>query len=175
MSLVAKRYVKALSETFDSETLSELSKLFSSLASNFSDIKFRTVLTSNLTSKSDKEKILLESLGDVDGKIINFIKLLIEKGRVVEIPAIAEELRVKVAHQNNSFEGKLFSSSTVDVADLKAIEDGLSQKLGKNIKLTAVKSDDDSVRVVVDDLNINISLSKNRIVNDMINHILKAI
>lgn len=175
MSLIAKRYVKALTESLSSEILLDLSTLFSSLASNFSSIEFKTVTTSSLTSKSDKERVLVESLGDVDSEVKNFMKLLVEKGRVSEIPAIAEELRVQVANQSNRFEGKLFSSSTVNVEELKTIADGLSSRLGKNIVLTASKSDTDGIKVVIEDLNIDISLSKSRIETDMINHILKAI
>jgi F-type H+-transporting ATPase subunit delta len=175
MSLIAKRYVKALTESVSSEKVSEFAELFSSLASNFSDVKFKTVATSNLTSKSDKEALFVETLGEVDVELKNFVKLLVEKGRVAEIPAVAEELRVQVANQSGRYEGKLLSSSSVSVEDLQNIAEGLSSKLGKDIVLTASKSDIKGVKVVVDDLNIDVTLSRARIETDIINHILKAI
>jgi F-type H+-transporting ATPase subunit delta len=175
MSLLAKRYVKALSEEFDIESIKELRLKFSALAKDFSDVKVRTTLLSNLTSKADKEGILLSIFEGCDVKVQNFIKLLVEKNRVSEIPAIAEELRVLVANANNKFEGKLLSSTSVSIENLKAIADGLSKKLGKNIVLTASKSEINGIKVIVDDLNVDVTLSRSRIEADMINHILKAI
>ena len=175
MSLIAKRYVKALSEDKAVENLKNLLELFSTLASHFSDEKFVTLATSTLTSKSEKEEILLNSLGDVENDVKNFIKLLIEKRRVSEIPAIAEELRVQVANLENKFQGKILSSNSISIENLKTIADGLTAKLGKTIILTALKSDVNGLKVVIDDLNIDISISKSRIESDMINHILKAI
>ena len=175
MSLIAKRYVRALTEDKAVENVTELLNIFSTLASHFSDEKFVILVTSTLTSKSEKEEILLNSLGDVENDVKNFMKLLIEKRRVSEIPAIAEELRVKVANLENKFQGKILSSSSVSIENLKTIADGLSAKLGKTIVLTASKSDMNGLKVVIDDLNIDISISKSRIETDMINHILKAI
>lgn len=175
MSLLAKRYVKALTEDRAIENVKELYELFSTLASHFSDEKFVTLVTSTLTSKSEKEEILLNSLGEVENDVKNFVKLLIEKRRIAEIPAIAEELRVQVANLENKFQGKILSSSSVSVENLKTIADGLTAKLGKTIVLTASKSDINGLKVVIDDLNIDVALSKSRIESDMINHILKAI
>ena len=175
MSLLAKRYVKALSGEFNIESIEDLKTAFSSLANDFLNAKTRTVLLSNLTSKAEKEEILLSAFGESDNKVKNFIKLLVEKNRVAEIPAIAEELRVLVANANNKFEGKLLSSTSVSIENLKAIADGLSKKLGKNIVLTASKSEINGIKVIIDDLNVDVALSRSRIEADMINHILKAI
>jgi len=175
MSLLAKRYVKALTEEQNIEKVTEFLGIFSALASQFSDKKFVTVVTSTLTSQKDKEEILLDSLGDISGDLTNCIKLLIEKRRVSEIPAITEELRLQVANLENRFQGQILSSNSVSVENLKTIADGLTAKLGKNIILTAKKSEINGLKVVIDDLNINVTLSKSRIESDMINHILKAI
>ena len=91
MSLLAKRYVRALTDDKAIENVVELLSIFKTLASHFADAKFVTLVTSTLTSKSEKEEILLNSLGDVENYVKNFVKLLIEKRRVAEIPAIAEE------------------------------------------------------------------------------------
>jgi len=175
MSLLAKRYVKALIEEQNIEKVTEFLGIFSALASQFSDKKFVTIVTSTLTLKSDKEEILLGSLGEVSSELANFMKLLIEKRRVSEIPAITEELRLQVANLQNRFQGRILSSNSVSIENLQTIATGLSSKLGKNIILTAEKSEINGLKVVIDDLNINITLSKSRIESDMINHILKAI
>jgi F-type H+-transporting ATPase subunit delta len=100
---------------------------------------------------------------------------LIEKKRVAEIPAIAEELRVLVAKLKNQFEGTIFTQQELSSEDVNSLSNGLSQKLGKNVTLNVIKSESSDLKVVVDDLNVTISLSKNRIEADIINHILKAI
>jgi F-type H+-transporting ATPase subunit delta len=175
MSLLAKKYVKALVSDKNIEEVEEFNAIFSVLASHFSDEKFVTITTSNLTSQKEKEEFLLLALAQANDEVKNFVKLLIEKRRVSEIPAIAEELRLRLANLENKFQGQVLSSDSVNVEHLKSISDGLSAKLGKNIILSAVKSDLNGLKVVINDLNINITLSKSRIESDMINHILKAI
>ncbi len=173
MSLVSKRYAKALIESFDKDELVEVQKFLSSIASNFGDRKFRMVLTSNLLPKEEKEKLLLGSISNP--KLQNFIRLLIHKGRISEIPAIAENIRKELLAHSDKFEGKIYTSSNISIDELKSVANGLSRKLGKNIVLVHSKSDSDEVKIVIEDLNIEVSLSKEKIERDIVQYILKAI
>jgi F-type H+-transporting ATPase subunit delta len=175
MSVIAKRYVKAVKEEFSVELLEDLDTVLSTLSENFSDGRFKTILTSNLTSNSDKESILLASLQSADEKIQNFLKLLVKNGRLSELPAISKEVKALISAQKGRFSGEVLSSDSISVENVKAIADGLSKKLGKEIVLVSKKSEVSGVKVVVDELHIEIAISKNRIETDMINHILKAI
>jgi F-type H+-transporting ATPase subunit delta len=169
MSVIAKRYVKAL----DGENLEEFLEILSLLSENFSDSKFKTVLTSNLSSDSQKEEILFATSENV--KVRNFFKLLVKNGRVSEIPAIAKELDFLISSQQGKFEGELLSVESINIETLNAIAEGISKKLGKEISLVSKKSEVSGVKVVIPNLHVEISISKSRVETDMINHILKAI
>jgi F-type H+-transporting ATPase subunit delta len=174
MSIVAKKYVKALTNSQSSESLKDFFEVLSLINSQFSDAKFATLLTSNLTTKSEKEKILLvDSFSD---EVKNFLKLLIEKNRIAEIPAITDELRVQIANIENQFIGKLYAPAGIDPIQLEKISTGIRAKVGSSVELQTFETENtDIVKVVIDDLNIEISVSRSRIENDMINHILTAL
>jgi F-type H+-transporting ATPase subunit delta len=176
MSVIAKKYVKAIKEEFKGESLTDLNELLKVLSNTLSDAKGRAVLTSNLTSSSEKEKILLDSAKSTDDKrVSNFLKLLVKNGRIAEIPAISKELISLIAVESGKFEGKLLSSKKLNDASVSSIANGLSKKLGKQITLVQEVSKTSGIKVIIDELHVEISVSADRIKTDMINHILKAI
>lgn len=177
MSIVlAKKYVEALLIDTVPEKFEDYREVFSAISADFRDPKFSAIVNSDIVSREKKEEILLSAVASLnDKKLENFVKLLVEKRRVSLIPFIAEELRMKVAENSNRYEGEILSSSSVSVENLQSIADSLSKKLDKNIVLTAKNSDVNGLKVVVNDLNLEITLSKDRIESKLIDHILKAI
>jgi F-type H+-transporting ATPase subunit delta len=174
--ILAKRYVEALLYDTVPESFVDYQIIFSTLSQNFKESKFSTIINSDLISREKKEEILLSSISSLnDKKVENFVKLLIEKRRLSLIPFIAEELRQKVAKIQNKYDGEILSSTLVSVENLQAIANGLSKKLDKNIVLTARNSSINGLKVVVNDLNLEITLSKDMIESKLVSHILKAI
>jgi F-type H+-transporting ATPase subunit delta len=105
----------------------------------------------------------------------NLIKLLAENGRLLLIPAIADQLTREISRSKRTFIGRIYSNSVVDQASVEMIARDLGSKMGATIALSYVASDFDGVRVEVDDLNVEINFSKNRLNAQMVEHILKAI
>jgi len=174
--LIAKKYIKAMTNGSDIETVKNITTVFSILADSFKDKKFVNIIENPYINKSDKLSILLDAVKSVESKELdNFIKLIVENNRINIIPSIAEEMRKNLAKETKNYSGTIYSDTTIDKKLLTELGKGLSKKFDSKIKLTFVKSDFNGIKVDVEDLGVEINFSKSRINTQMIEHILKAI
>ena len=174
--IVALRYVEALKSQLESESFANTVELFKALSSSFDNPKFAEVLTSPLVSNSDKESILLDAVKSASSdEINNFMKLLVLKNRTGLIPAISNVLSAEYAKQLNEFEGKVYSSDDMSDSVIENLANKISSKVDSKINLTFVKSNFNGIKVDVEDLGLEINFSRERINNQLIDHILKAI
>ena len=174
--LIAKRYIKALGEATGSESLSAIAEVFNALSSSFSNKKFILIMENPEVSNADKESILLDAVKPVGSeKLNNFLKLLVENGRISIIPAMAEEMRKEIARNSKSYSGVVYSNEDVDAKTLKGLSKGLGKKVDAKVALTFIKSDYDGLKVEVSDLDMEINFSKTRVNAQLVEHILKAI
>lgn len=175
-ALIAKRYVKALASVMDSAGLENTETLFQALASAYEDKKFADLINNPQVDSEAKEKLLLEIVkGAKNEAIDNLVRLLVAKRRLNIIPEIAEQLRLEVAGAANRYEGKVYSNEKVEAATLKALGTDLGKKMNTNITLEFVVSDYNGIKVEVEDLGVEITLSKSRMNAQLVEHILKAI
>ena len=174
--LIAKRYVKALGEATGTESLANIADLFNAIAANFDNVKFLQVMENPDVAKSDKESILLDAVKSANSeKLNNFMKLLVENGRISIIPAMAEEMRKEIARSSKNYSGIVYSNEEVDAKTLEDLSTGLGKKVDAAVVLEFVKSDYDGLKVEVTDLDMEINFSKSRVNAQLIEHILKAI
>ena len=174
--LIAKRYIKALSEGSDLASMQNITTVFSALAESFKDDKFVSIIANPSIKAEYKSNILLESVKDVNSnEINNLIKLLVENKRINIIPAIAQELKKDLANTTKTYEGVIYSDSDIDVNVIQELSDGLSKKYDSTISLSFVKNDFSGIKVEVEGLGIEINFSKDRIDSQIIEHIIKAI
>jgi len=174
--LIAKRYIKALLSDSDIDFMQNATVLFESLSEAFKDDKFLNIMTSSNVSKNDKSNLLLEVVKPANSdKINNLIKLLVENKRVNIIPSIANELKKELASATKTYAGIVFSDTEIDATVINNLSNGLSQKYDSKIELAFVKNDFNGIKVEVSDLGIEINFSKDRINNQIIQHIIKAI
>ena len=176
MEAVAQRYVKALASIMDAEALSNTKTLFDALAAAFDDEAFAALINDPQISAAKKEALLLAVVeGAQSSAVNNLIKLLVEKGRLSIIPAIAEVLRLTLAGVSRTYEGKVYSNTAVDASTMAALSSDLGKKMDATITLAFVETDYDGIKVEVEDLGVEVSLSKSRMNAQLIEHILKAI
>jgi len=174
--LIAKRYIKPLMESCDSSSLENLATLLEAVAKAYKNDKFDHIMRSNDISDASKSQLILDMVAPANSTLVNnFIKLLAENGRLLLIPAISEQLSREISKANRTFTGRIYSSNVVDQVSVEAIARDLGNKMGAMISLSYVASDFDGIRVEVDDLNVEINFSKNRLNAQLIEHILKAI
>ena len=174
--LIAKRYVKSLGEATGSESLVNIAEIFNAIAENFSNDKFIAVMENPEVANADKESILLDAVKSAGSeKLNNFIKLLVENGRISIIPAMAEEMRKEIARSSKNYSGVVYSNEDVDAKTLTDLSTGLGKKVDATVALTFIKSDYDGLKVEVADLDMEINFSKTRVNAQLVEHILKAI
>ena len=174
--LIAKRYMKALKSTSDIKTLENMTEVFSAIAESFKNDKFIQIINNPDVNQNQKSDILLEAVKSIkSNEINNLIKLLAEHNRLNIIPALAEVMRKDVANSSKIYAGTIYSDSDIDNKVIADLSQGLGEKFGSKISLSFVKNDFNGIKVDVEDLGIEINFSKNRINNQMIEHIIKAI
>ena len=76
---------------------------------------------------------------------------------------------------NRTYEGKVYSNTAVEASTLAALSSDLGKKMDATITLAFVASDYDGIKVEVEDLGVEVSLSKSRMNAHLVEHILKAI
>ena len=175
-SLIAKRYVKALLDGSSAEDVLLYKEVFDGLSQAYTSDKFADVMLSVYVDIETKKEILLDSVKKVNNKNINnLLSLLSEKSRIDVIPAIAEELRMKIASSTNSYNGFIYSDEEISNDLVKKLADGLGSRTKASVGLTFVNNGYNGIKIEVDDLGVELSFSKSRIRAEMIDHILKAI
>jgi F-type H+-transporting ATPase subunit delta len=174
--LIAKKYIKALKQGSDLESMKSLTEVFSILADAFNDEKFVSIVSNPHIDVNQKATILLDAVKSAESESVNnLIKLLVENKRINVIPAIAKELKKDMAKSTKTYEGIIYSDSEIDTKVMTELSDGLSKKFDSTITLIFVKNDFNGIKVEVEGLGIEINFSKDRINNQIIEHIIKAI
>jgi len=172
--LIAKRYAKALSSV--SNDLSAVSDVFNVLTVAIDTPEVQTILKSPIVANEKKTEMILSSVGKgVDSTLKNFIKILGENKRLDLIPAIAKVLNADLQKESNQYEGILKSKEILDKNGLVKLEKTLEKYTGSMIKLKQEKTDLDGLRVLVDDLGIEVNFSKQRVKEQLIDFIKKSL
>lgn len=174
--LIAKRYVQSLMAVLDETSLDNTAELFSVLSTAFNDSKFLQIMRSNDIEVSAKTNLVLEMVASANSlEVNNLIKLLGENGRLSLIPAIEKDLKRQIASKKRVYNGRVYSNSQITQDSIDSIAHDLGKKMDATISLQFVPSDSDGIRVIVDDLNVEIDFSKSRLNAQIVEHILKAI
>lgn len=172
--LIAKRYAQALTSV--STDLSGVLEVLNALAEAFGSSEVKSTLTSPIVSSEKKTEMILAAVGEnAGGSLINFIKILGENNRLYLIPAIAKVLNAEQQRISNQYEGVVKSASSLNEASLNTLEETLKKYTGATIKLKQEQSDLDGLRVLVDDLGIEVNFSKQRVKEQLIDFIKKSL
>ncbi|WP_200762437.1 F0F1 ATP synthase subunit delta [Nitrosophilus alvini] len=173
--LIAKRYVKALTAVSTKEELTNYGQLLTELSEALETPEIKAVILSPEVKDEQKCRLILSAIETADEKFKNLIRLLAEKKRLNLIPVLAEELEKQLSFLENRFEGVVYSAVELEEKEIKEIEKALQKRVGAEIKLHEEVGKFDGIKVEVESLGLEISFSKSRIKNMMIEHILKAI
>ena len=174
--LVAKRYVKALIENRDIQTINNISYNLNTISSAFGDEKFISIISSPEVADYAKVDLIISLVDGVHNQtLVNFIKLLGEKRRLPLLPFIASELNIQIAKMNNSYVGVVYTNQELSNNYISSIEEQFSRKFNVTLSLSQKVCDYDGIKVDIDGLGVEISFSKERFKSQLIDHILKAV
>lgn len=138
IDLIASRYAEALFQIGEEENktdnLYKELKEVSSLITTNNDLN--NVMKSPLVSKTEKIQLIdVLFAGKVDNDLKNFLKVLIEKGRMTSIKAIETTYKGLLNEKNNIIEGYVISAVPMNNEKIKELEIELSKKYNKNVTL----------------------------------------
>lgn len=173
--LIAKKYVKALMADLNRDDLEKFISDLDVVVSAFNINKFRNIIASPSIKNDKKIDLVLSFLSSNNSKIINFIKLLGENKRLDILPDILNELAVQKAQMDNIFRGTIYGNFEIDQSQITELEKSFSKRFNAKIMLEAVKSDYNGIKIELDDLGVEASLSIDRLKSQMTEYILKAI
>lgn len=173
--LIAKRYVKALLDGKDNETISALSKELSVISSAFSDDKFMMILGSIEVSTKDKEELLLSFVDSCSDATKNLIKLLGANGRLDIIKTISCELDKELADLTNTYTGIIYTNNKLADDYVKSLEEKFASKFDVSLTLVQNICDYDGIKVDIEGLGVEVGFSKDRLKSQLKDHILKAV
>jgi len=174
--LIAKRYAKALMEVSSSKELKEQLAALQSLREVLALPESAEIVASPLVPETRKFELLIEPLREkVDGKLYNLLRIMGEKGRLDLLPALAEILAFEVKKEKNSFEGTVEADEELKKDEIKRLEKILNRYSGAEIKLKQVNKSGDGLYVAVEDLGLELSISKSRIKSDLLDFIQRAL
>ena len=138
IDIIANRYAEALfqlseDDNITKEIYNELHNVVDIVKSN-KDLD--NVLKSPLVAKSEKVE-LIEALfnNKINNNLKNFLKILVEKGRISSLKSIELTFKQLLNEKNNVIEGTVISAIPLTSEKVKELEKTLSKKYNKNVTL----------------------------------------
>jgi len=175
IDLVAKRYVKALLDGRDGSSVTAVYNELNEISTAFADSKFTAIISSSEVNAAAKSELIISFVNNCSDATKNFIKVLSSNKRLDVIPHIVKELESQVANITNSYTGIVYTNKELSAQYVTSIEEKFSKKFDVNLSLTQNVCDYDGIKVDIDGLGVEISFSKTRLKDQLVDHILKAV
>lgn len=172
--IIAKKYANALIDIHPIKKLKDIHASLDSISQAFSVDKCKEIIYSPYVSKKDKEKFVLSLLDD-DKDIKSFINVLAQNDRLDLIPFVTKALVKHFMSSEKTYEAILYTAKELDSASVTKIAENLSKKLGVVLTITQSIVQIDGIKLVVEDLGVEISFLKERFLDNLKDHILKSI
>lgn len=138
---VARRYATALVDLCDEKGNHEaVRKGFEGLTAVLAEVPEAAALLGNRTIALARRRELLEiMLGKLgaDAIVNNTAKLLLDRGRISDLPAIVARLGEMLDARTGRVTADVVSAVTLDAATLERVRTALGKRLGREVELTA--------------------------------------
>ena len=170
-----KTYIKALVQTTTKEHLETIYNSLKPINVISKDEKYKLIILSPLLSNEEKVSFIKDILNIEDTKILRLLELLSIKNRLIELPRLVDLLKDIIAQLTGDYIGYVYSKENLSESKIAEIENKLSTKFNKNIKLEQKKTDRDGIQVYVDSLNVEIAVYEDDIKAKLIKNIIRAI
>ena len=173
--LIAKRYVKALLEGKDNDSIKSLSAELNEIATAYGDDKFKTILSAIDVTTKEKEDLIVSFASNCSDATKNLIKLLGANGRLEILDTIASELDKELADLTNVYTGVIYTNNELEADYVKSLEEKFSSKFDVSLSLAQNICDYDGIKVDIEGLGIEVGFSKDRLKSQLKDYILKAV
>lgn len=138
IDIIANRYAEALFQLSEDENITK--EIYSELHDVVDTVKnnkdLENVLKSPLVSKGEKKELIEKIFSNkINNNLKNFLKILIEKGRITSLKAIELTFKQLLNDKHNIIEGTVLSAIPMEKIKVKELEEKLSKKYNKNVTL----------------------------------------
>ena len=138
IDVIANRYAEALFQLSEEENITK--EIYNELHDVVEVIKnnkeLDNVLKSPLVAKNEKTQ-LIEALfnNKINNDLKNFLKILVEKGRISSLKSIELTFKELLNDKHNIIEGTVISAIALTEKQVKELEEKLSKKYNKHVTL----------------------------------------
>ncbi len=183
MEVLAKRYVKAILQTWDEAGIQGLVRSFDFVAQGLKDSSsgLKNIFNSPYLSREKKlsllESLMQQGLGSekLDQKTHNLLRLLIEHSRVDLIPFIQRKLDETISVKKREFLAVIYTSSPLEPALMDRIKQSLSRHFDVKLELQESLWQRDEIKLVIDGIGVEVSFSNKVFCKNLKAHILNAV
>lgn len=136
-STTARPYAKAAFEyALSNKAFDDWSNALTNLAAVAVDEQVQSLFNNPKLSREQRGELFTAVLGkDADKSLHNFVNLLSSNDRLAVLPEISQQFEILKAEVESALDGVLYTAQAIDGKQEKAIEDALSKRLNKTVKL----------------------------------------
>ena len=174
--LIAKRYPKALEEIVSPEKLPEVLETLRTLVELYSGEEAGNVLLSPLVRRDEKYRLFVEPLrGKIDESLYRLLEVMNENGRLDLLPTLVGILDREIKRLDNRYAGTVEADEKLPKEKIRTLEEILAHHSGAKIDLKQTGESFDGLKVAVDDLGLELNVSKARIKSELLEFIQRAL
>jgi F-type H+-transporting ATPase subunit delta len=134
-----KRYARAVFELATEEgQVDEWGRRLAAVRDLLSDPKVAAVLTNPTIPVSHRMELISGAPHQLDPEATNLARLLIESNRVTQVGSIAEEFEALADAAAGRVRATVTTAVDLDRAEREKVADQLSERLGKEVRMTVV-------------------------------------
>ena len=135
----ARRYAKAVFELAEQDgQVDDWSRRLAKIRELFADPEVAAVLTNPTIPIQQRDALIATSPHLFDEEATNLARLLVESGRVGEAPAIETEFQRLADDAADRLRATVTTAIELDREERDRIQEDLSKRLGKEVRLTLV-------------------------------------
>ncbi|WP_104696076.1 F0F1 ATP synthase subunit delta [Helicobacter salomonis] len=172
MSLVAKKYARALRESFGDD-LQRAMEALERVCVLYTSPDFIEFLQSPYYSRVVKQKFLSDALKDEDTRLQHLLEVMGDHRRLLCLPEIYHELCAWVQKQKNAYKGYLYCNQ--EIGDLRALETQVAKRLGITLSLESVWTEHEGIRLEIPDLGVEVAFYKEHFFRQLKYFIMEAV
>ncbi|MCE3037846.1 F0F1 ATP synthase subunit delta [Helicobacter anatolicus] len=172
---IAKRYVKAILQSWNFEQLEKLLKDLNLLQIACKTKDFQDAMHSPYLNFMQKQKMIFELVDSQDKQIHNLLSILLQNNRIEILPYIYDLIQQHIAFEKKVYHGDIYSKEELDEKIVASIQDKLARHFEVSLNLVQHRYEKDGISLKIEGLGVEISFSKERFFDDLKSYILKAI
>ncbi|MEO1941997.1 MAG: F0F1 ATP synthase subunit delta [Campylobacterales bacterium] len=171
--MIADKYAKALFSALQPEEWEEAKKGLEILGRLNRNPRFLLVVKSPLLGADEKVQFISDVTGISNQKFLNFVKIVLINKRVDLFKSIFQTFNRLVANANKKYRGVV--EGEISYQEVKELENRLGEKFNAQIELDLHRKRVGGIKLFIDVLDVEVSLVEQRVKEELIQSILKAI